>query len=87
MEKSHHGYIFWNLWKERDQRVFTEKIQTYTKLFDNVIYHAIFWCKLSNIFASYSHTSLIVDWEVFFFFFVKSKLSKKKKKKINPSED
>ena len=51
--------FFWNLWKERNQRAFTEKTQTYTKLFNNV---AISWCKLSHTFASYSCISLIVNW-------------------------
>ena len=54
---------FWNLWKERNQIVLPRKRHTYTKLFNNVVYHSISWCKLSNILDSYSHTSLFVNWE------------------------
>ena len=33
--------FFWNLWKERNQRIFTEETQIYTKLFNNVVYQGI----------------------------------------------
>ena len=55
--------FFWNMWKERNQRIFAEKTQTCAKLFNIVVYQAKSWCKLSNIFTSYSHTSLIANWE------------------------
>ena len=55
--------FFWNMWKERNQRIFAETTQTYTKFFDNVVYQAISWCKLSNIFTSYRCTSLVANWE------------------------
>ena len=44
---------------KKNQIIFAEKTQTYTKLFDNVVYQTISWCKLSNIFTSYSYTTLI----------------------------
>ena len=54
----------WNMWKERNQRIFTDKTQTYTKLFDNVVYQAIsLLCKLSNIFTSYNYTSILANLE------------------------
>ena len=44
--------FFWNRWKKRNKRIFVEKTQTYTKLFDNVVYQAISWCKLRWIYRS-----------------------------------
>jgi len=59
--------------KKKEDGVFTAKTCTYTRLFKNVIYlyHTIYWCKSSNIFASYSYTFLIVNWEgQFVFYFI-----------------
>ena len=47
--------FFWNAWKERNQGILAEKIP--------VIYQAISWCKLSNIFTFYSYTSLLTNWK------------------------
>ena len=47
--------FFWNLWKERNQRVFMVKTQTLLGS-SEILLSAPF-------FASYSHTSLIINWE------------------------
>lgn len=50
--------------KSESNRVI-EKAHVFTRLFINVVYHTISWCKLYGFFASYSHNSLRVNWEGF----------------------
>ena len=57
--------FFPNLWKEKNQRIFAEKTQTCTKLFDTVVYQAISWRKLSNIVTFYNYIFFTVNWKEF----------------------
>lgn len=36
---------------------------TFEVFFDLIIYYVISWCKLSNLFPSYTYASLLTNWE------------------------
>lgn len=56
--------FLWVIWKEHNRRDFMDKEVNFTVFFNLVICYDISWCKLSNIFASYSYASLTSNWKV-----------------------
>lgn len=57
--------FLWNLWLERNARIFKEKSQSIQSFLEHTTFTALTWCKLSSPFCNYNLNTLMYQWRCF----------------------
>lgn len=59
------GAQLWCIWLERNNRIFQDKSNRLSRLFENIISLDASWCKKSKLFCNYEISCIAFNWKVF----------------------